>query len=673
MNIFEMPPGRSNPHAQFMSKKPILARIEGEDEELEVIGSGISGSFEPMRAKRLPLKLPNLNYNYPESSVQNFSPGTSLIFNAYKGHSGLLTQPYMAPIEDVDRSIQDNTYQRIQSSLSQEIHSEQPSRQHLTFPPREVGGHSSYPQQHSLEHSPYRASYERQYHPYQANGHPRDSGDYREYRDSRDPRDYGDPREYEDSMSRSSQRSPRMSTSTAVHRTSIASPSRTEQNYGSQPRISEHSDLYRPREEYPPHPSSYSQHPSSQPPPQNISPDTGRHIPLSSHSTPPTTQNWRRLDNDHPNVHHPYDGNNRYQTSQSQLPTWDNSPDHKPPTPSAAIDIPQPRNRGSAGYANNVSMHDSMDTNMRNQHHQSQYAQAGGSMGSSSFRGSFGQRPTGPRYSLSRVNYRMIFEYASEIRECLIKGKVGSTDRLLYNAEILSKVFLGCRSDIDPNAPVEEEAQAPNPHQLHCTSCNIVKTPEWRKGPLVWGKMSRSKAALVAKSKQGSTSTANASVPTNSTATTTATTTNDVNMTDAMPENQGEGGPEISPTSAYPNSAGGLRKRGREMSSTADADDEETLARDEDRLAIERSRLELEASHLADSDQLQQAQSQQLSSDDTTLDEQARNQTDYDNQTRSASNTSTDSSTPLTLGGYENQSEEVPAVGRKLALSFLLA
>lgn len=23
-----------------------------------------------------------------------------------------------------------------------------------------------------------------------------------------------------------------------------------------------------------------------------------------------------------------------------------------------------------------------------------------------------------------------------------------------------------------------------NPHQLRCTSCNIVKTPEWRKGPL---------------------------------------------------------------------------------------------------------------------------------------------------------------------------------------------
>lgn len=35
-----------------------------------------------------------------------------------------------------------------------------------------------------------------------------------------------------------------------------------------------------------------------------------------------------------------------------------------------------------------------------------------------------------------------IFEYASEIRDCLIKGKVGSTDRLLHNAEILSKIFM---------------------------------------------------------------------------------------------------------------------------------------------------------------------------------------------------------------------------------------
>jgi len=26
--------------------------------------------------------------------------------------------------------------------------------------------------------------------------------------------------------------------------------------------------------------------------------------------------------------------------------------------------------------------------------------------------------------------------------------------------------------------------QALNPHQIRCTSCNIVKTPEWRKGPL---------------------------------------------------------------------------------------------------------------------------------------------------------------------------------------------
>ncbi|KAF9371982.1 blue light receptor [Mortierella sp. AD011] len=647
MNIFEMPPGRNDPHAQFMDKKPVLARIEGEEEELVVIGSGISGTFEHVEHKRLPLKLPNLNYKYPESSTQNFSPGTSLTFNAYRGHHDLLTQPFMATIEDVDRSNQRTTYPRIQSSLSQEIHPDHPQQQQLAYPP-EVGGHSSYHQQRS----PYPGSYDHQYHPYLTDSHPRDSRDsrdYREYPDSRDPQDYGDRREYEDPMNRSGQQSPRMSTSTAVHRTSIASPSRTEQSYNSQPRVPEHSDFYRPREEYPPHPSSYSQHPSSQPP-QNTSPETGRHIPASSHSAPSMPQNWRRPDSDHPNVHNPYDGNSRYQTSQSQPSTWD---DNKP-APSAAIDIPQPRNRGAAGYANNVSMHDSMDSNIRSQNHQSQYGQ-----------GSYSHRQTGPRYSLSRVNYRMIYEYANEIRECLIKGKPGSTDRLLYNAEILSKVFLGCRADIDPNAPTEEEP-AQNPHQLRCTSCNIVKTPEWRKGPLgprtlcnacglIWGKMSRSKAALV-KSKQGPASTNNT---TTTTATTTAT-TNDVNMTDAAPESQGEGDAEISPTSAYPNSASGPRKRGREMSSTTDADDEEALARDEDRLAIERSRLELEAAHLSDPDEPQQDQSQQLSSEDTPLDEQTGD------QTRFGSNSSEDSSNPMTPG------EEAPTAGRKLALSFLL-
>ncbi|KAF9409987.1 hypothetical protein BGZ94_001790, partial [Podila epigama] len=88
-----------------------------------------------------------------------------------------------------------------------------------------------------------------------------------------------------------------------------------------------------------------------------------------------------------------------------------------------------------------------------------------------------------------------IYEYAREVHDCLVKGKVGSTDRLLYNAEILSKVFMGCRVDQDP-MPLVEEVTPVDVNQPRCASCNIVKTPEWRKGPLVWGKMSRSKAAL---------------------------------------------------------------------------------------------------------------------------------------------------------------------------------
>ncbi|KAG9072669.1 hypothetical protein KI688_000441 [Linnemannia hyalina] len=120
----------------------------------------------------------------------------------------------------------------------------------------------------------------------------------------------------------------------------------------------------------------------------------------------------------------------------------------------------------------------------------------------------------------------MIFEYANEIRDCLIKGKVGTTDRLLYNAEILSKIFM----------------VALNPHQLRCTSCNIVKTPEWRKGPLgprtlcnacglIWGKLSRSKAALAAKSKQESnTKAAESEMPAMDSQTTAATTARGVEI-----------------------------------------------------------------------------------------------------------------------------------------------
>ncbi|KAF9095215.1 hypothetical protein BGX27_001306, partial [Mortierella sp. AM989] len=650
--------------------KPLLARIDGEEDELEVIGSGISGSFDPTKAKRLPMRLPNLNYSYPEANVQNFSPGTSLIFNAYRGHSGLLTHPYMTSNEGANRSIQDNAYRRTQSSLSQEVHPEQSPLQQVAYPHREPSGQSSYHQPHPMENPTYRASYDRQYHPYQSND-PRDSRDYQDHRD------YGDPREYDDPMNYPSHRSPRMSSSAAVHRTSIASPSRAEQTYDNQSRISEHSDHHRLHEDYPSNSSSFPQHSSPHPPPQHIPSDSGRYMQPPSHSTPPKTQHWRRPDNDRPNVHHSYDGKSRYQAPQPQLSTqhrvsetWDNTSDLKPPIPTAAIDIPRPRNRGSTSYANNVNRHEPIDSNMRSQHHQSHPNQSQyglpGSMGSSGVRGPFNQRPTGPRYSLSRVNYRMIFEYASEIRECLIKGKPGTTDRLLYNAEILSKVFLGCRSDIDPNAPVEEEATL-NPHQTHCTSCNISKTPEWRRGPLVWGKLSRSKAALVTKSKQESPSAATASTPT----ITSTTTAGDINMTDATAEGRRENGAEVSQTSAYSVPTDGLRKRGREV--CAESDDEEALARDEDIQAIEATRLEMEASHLIGPDQLMgNMTSLPVEGDDTTPNEQTRNQIEQDSHIRPPSDSTMTLSTPPALDENENQGGVTPAAGDKLALSFLL-
>ncbi|KAF9365844.1 hypothetical protein BGX34_008055 [Mortierella sp. NVP85] len=345
-----------------------MARMDGEEEEMMVIGSGISGSFEPRAKPRLPMRLPQLDYKYPKASAQNFSPGTSLIFNAYRGHGGLLTQPYMAAIEN-GAAHDDEAYQGTRRSISHEAHAEQ--QQQLTYQPHENNSYSSSPYRHqkSLEHPSYRTPHEHSFHSYQANGQP-DARDYRDYHESRESRD---PREYEN---------------------------------------------------------------------------------------------------------------------------------------------------------------------------------------------------PGPRYALTRVNYRMIFEYASEIRECLIKGKVGTTDRLLYNAEILSKVFMGCRSDIDPNAPPEEDAQTINPHQLRCTSCYIVKTPEWRKGPLVWGKMSRSKAATKNKLE---------SAP----KTDSSEVTNDTQMAD-------EGGPGVSQTLNPPSSMDGSRKRGRDTS-MADEDDVESSAREEDRNVMDQS------------------------------------------------------------------------------------
>lgn len=537
-------------NTSFAPSSRMLTRIDVE-EELEVIGS-----FEPRSKQRLPMRLPNLNYKYPKAEPQNFSPGTSLIFNAYRRHSELLTQPYMA-VENADGGTYDESYQRNRKSLTQEAYGEE---QHH-YQPHESSSYSPHRQQKSLEHQPYRSPHESPFHPYHANDRPSESRDYKDHHESRE---YRDPREHENPGTRPGQRSSGMTMSGSME-------SRIEQSRDSRGRIPEqHYDR----------PPDYPPQPSTQPPSQ-------QHVPPDGHPIP--QQHWKRSDSDHGLPSHSYDGsgsNVQFQPPQSQSQSQPQQRQQMDPPHSNPIAIPHSRNRGSVNYSAEYDHRGSMDHSMRGQHssysQHSQHSQqpaANGPMGSSGYP-PFGPRAMGPRYSLNRLNYRMIFEYASEIRECLIKGKVGSTDRLLYNAEILGKIFMGCRSDVDPNAPIEEDT-AVNPHQLRCTSCYIVKTPEWRKGPLgprtlcnacglIWGKMSRNKAAMAGKKLEPAPKTEPGA-------------TGDAQMFDATPDSRRGSGPGLSQSSISSISLDGSRKRGRDLSSMLDEDDAEYSARDDDR------------------------------------------------------------------------------------------
>ncbi|KAF9956882.1 hypothetical protein BGZ65_002390 [Modicella reniformis] len=441
--------------SSFAPTSNMLARIDGEEEVLEVIGSGIAGSFEPRPSKaKLPMRLPNLNYKYPDANSHNFSPGTSLIFNAYRGHSDLLTQPYMAPIENAHGATNQDYYRRARGSLTQEAHVEQQQRQQLPYRPHESNSYPGYRHQKPLEHPPHRSPLEHQYHSYQSNSQPPDPRDFRDYRDSNDYRDYHDSNDYRDENPgiRSSQRSPGMPPSSSLIMPGSTDPmsQRIEHGHDSRARApGQHYDSHRSHDDYPPQPSS-----QLPPSPQHMSSNVGHdtHTPPSYSSMPPPPPHWKRPDGDHGNVNHSYDGssgnsNNQYQTQPQQrqpVEPWDTS-DRR----SSAIDIPQPRNRGSANYSSEYDRHGSTVHTMRGQHaSNSQHPQhpqqsyAGGSMGSANYRGPFGSRAAGPQYSLTAVHYRMIFEYATEIRKCLIRGKAGTTDRLLNDAEILSKVFM---------------------------------------------------------------------------------------------------------------------------------------------------------------------------------------------------------------------------------------
>ncbi|KAF9930368.1 hypothetical protein BGZ67_005857 [Mortierella alpina] len=476
-------PGLPLPHRPSRSMMEIqetgnrlLAKIDGEDEELEIIGDGISNTREHRSEARSrpPMRMPNLRYDYPESSVHNFSPGTSLIFNAYKGNSGLLSQAYMATGGEEDDIIQERLQKRLLNPQANDWPLEQQHRHLLkqkALPPTHADDEGQYPSYEQSEHRPYRPTYDRSFPPYVANGRGHGPEENRDYGTQRDPRGYDRHRDYTE----------------AAHR------------------------------------------------------GASDHLPPTAHEYHPSQ--------------HPHE-QNRYHQHYTH-------PAQHPPSNS------------SAGPSNFRPVH----------------------------------RPMGPRYALTRVNYRMIFDYASEIRECLLKGKAGTTDRLLYNAEILSKVdveWTGTQRSKKKRRhalvqdyqcqilSMTESAsvltryafsetytlygldlstfslkQAMNPHQIRCTSCNIVKTPEWRKGPLVWGKISRSKAAL-AKSKIE----AAKGEPSNA--------VGDSQMANVSPTNPGAEGAEALPTPDSSTLSDVSRKRERDQSSVADVDDAETQAREDD-------------------------------------------------------------------------------------------
>ncbi|KAG0030765.1 hypothetical protein BGZ82_007295 [Podila clonocystis] len=377
------------------------ANKQDDEDELEVIGSGIGGPYR-LDKHAIPPALPNLKYDHPETTVQNYSPGTSLVFNAYKGHASLLAQPYHASTDD-DSGYRD--YRVIQNPSERELH---PSS---------------------------------------------------DYAYARRPDFYSD---YHDEIERRGRYNP--------------SPGRMDR----EPRDPKGPDNRAPPPEYYQHPRSPHSHPQS---------NSQSH----SHPRPPPPMPYH--ERDHPTEGTQHNCNSSLYNSRSD-PYY---PHHEGPWTSehrpysAAIDIPQPNRRFPPNSNRSTSQANYRDIDKNSQqngrHPYQPYDRPSHPMPPGS------RVPTGPRYALSQVNYRMIYEYAREVHDCLIKGKIGSTDRLLYNAEILSKVFMGCRVDQDP-AEIAEEETFPNhlnllgPRTL-CNACGLI-----------WGKMSRSKAALAKAAKQ---------------------------------------------------------------------------------------------------------------------------------------------------------------------------
>ncbi|KAG0205175.1 hypothetical protein BGX28_003170 [Mortierella sp. GBA30] len=531
----------------------LLTRIDGEEEEMEVIGSGVSGSFGHRTEirPRLPMRMPNLKYDYPESSAQNFSPGTSLIFNAFRGNSSLLTQTYMATGGEEDDAIQERLQQRVLEDQPLDRQQQQRQRALPSAHPDDDHNYPPYYQQQNADPS-YRLSHERPSRPYVATDHNRGSGQTLDLRDQRSTRNPGNTQGHDDRV--------RDLVEEAGTRACDPSPTRIGETHDSRS-IAHSSRAYN---DYPPR---------TQPLTQTSSADTARSLP--QHSTASASHPHSQNDYEHDSRHiystSPSHRYHPFQASQLRDPSpgdWDKALSKQRPYPTAAIDIPQPHHRRSANGPREHDLQGPMET-QHNRYTHSLYHTPSTPTGSSGFRPLTTQRPAGPHYALTRVNYQMIYDYAKEIRECLLKGKVGTTDQLLYNAEILSKVFMGCRVDRDPKEQEEEGAQAVNPHQIRCTSCNIVKTPEWRKGPLVWGKISRIKAAA-AKSKI------------EDAAKSEAASASDAQMANATPTNHGGDMLEISPASEILVSSNMSRKGGCDQSAAMDADDAEMHTKNED-------------------------------------------------------------------------------------------
>ncbi|KAK3842903.1 MAG: hypothetical protein J3R72DRAFT_122757 [Linnemannia gamsii] len=261
---------------------------------------------------------------------------------------------------------------------------------------------------------------------------------------------------------------------------------------------------------------------------------------------------------------------------------------------------------------------------------------------------------------------------------------------------------MGCRVDQEPVDHVDEEL-ALNPHQLRCTSCNIVKTPEWRKGPLgprtlcnacglIWGKLSRSKAAL-AKSKQEANTKAEP----------------EKSGTDAPPSTGGET-PRRPAADTITLTDIARKKRGRGRSATRDEDDIGAASR-----ANETDLIGLAAQDHGSSSQMPHSKQPSIHSDSSNHGQPGQQQRSQQQQMedvtmsggdspplpQSSLQTSTVSKEPgtvqeagcqidplstavgpvplpqspdsLPFSAHENHDKEGPASGRKFTLSYLLA